>query len=247
MTINWLTLGIQTVNVVVLIWLLQRFFWRPVAGMIEQRRAAAQQALTDAEAKRAEAASALAEIERTRAGFSVERDAILAEAHKAADAAGAVRLEQAAKEASSMKIAATAAIEKQKEEADRSWAERSGQLAANIAARLAARLDGPAVRTAFLDWLVKAIRALPEPARQAVAAQGAALEAISATDLDATEQAHATALIREAFGGNSRVDYKTDPALIAGLELHAPHLVVSNSWRADITEIMADLAHAQRH
>ena len=39
MTIDWWTLGIQTVNVVILIWLLGRFFWRPVAAMIEQRRA----------------------------------------------------------------------------------------------------------------------------------------------------------------------------------------------------------------
>ena len=42
MTIDWWTLGIQTVNVIILIWLLGRFFWRPVAAMIEQRRAAAQ-------------------------------------------------------------------------------------------------------------------------------------------------------------------------------------------------------------
>ena len=42
MTIDWWTLGLQTINVLILIWLLAHFFWRPVAGMIEQRRAAAQ-------------------------------------------------------------------------------------------------------------------------------------------------------------------------------------------------------------
>ena len=49
MTIDWWTLGIQTVNVVILIWLLERFFWRPVAAMIEQRRATAQRILDEAE------------------------------------------------------------------------------------------------------------------------------------------------------------------------------------------------------
>jgi len=29
MTIDWWTLGLQTVNVAILVWLLQRFFWRP--------------------------------------------------------------------------------------------------------------------------------------------------------------------------------------------------------------------------
>ena len=35
MTIDWWTLGLQAVNVAVLIWLLGRFFWKPVAAMIE--------------------------------------------------------------------------------------------------------------------------------------------------------------------------------------------------------------------
>ena len=64
MTIDWWTLGFQTVNVVILVWLLGRFFWRPVAGMIAQRRAAAEQTLAEAAAKRQEADAAMAEIER---------------------------------------------------------------------------------------------------------------------------------------------------------------------------------------
>lgn len=38
MTIDWATLGIETVNIAVLVWLLGRFFWRPVSGIIEARR-----------------------------------------------------------------------------------------------------------------------------------------------------------------------------------------------------------------
>jgi F-type H+-transporting ATPase subunit b len=73
MTIDWWTLGIQAVNVVILIWLLARFFWRPVAAMIAQRRATAQQ--TGLSRESSQATDALAEIERTRAGFDTEREA----------------------------------------------------------------------------------------------------------------------------------------------------------------------------
>jgi F0F1-type ATP synthase membrane subunit b/b' len=108
MTIDWWTLGIQTVNVVILIWLLGRFFWRPVAAMIEQRRATAQRIVTEAEAKRSEATAALAEIERTRAGFARERDAILAAAHEAAERERTTRLAEAEKEVRSLEAAARA-------------------------------------------------------------------------------------------------------------------------------------------
>jgi F-type H+-transporting ATPase subunit b len=243
MTIDWWTLGIQTVNVVILVWLLGRFFWRPVAAMIEQRRATAQRILAEAEAKCSQATAALAEIERTRAGFAQEREAILAAAHEAAERARTVRLEEAAKEAASLEAAAKTAIEKEKEAANKAWAQRAGRLAVEIAKRMAARLDGPAVHATFLDWLLKEIRTLPDAARQAVAASGGALEAISATPLDPADQERYRVLIGEAFGAHPQIAFKTDPALVAGIELHGPHLVVNNSWRADLTKILADLTH----
>jgi F-type H+-transporting ATPase subunit b len=243
MTFDWWTLGIQAVNVIILVWLLGRFFWRPVAAMIEQRRAAARTILAEAEAKRSQATTALAEIERTRAGFAKEREAILAAAHEAAERARATRLEEVEKEAASLEAAARAAIEQEKEATDKAWAERATRLAVEIAKRLAARLDGSAVRAAFLDWLLTEIRALPDPARQAVAADGVTLEAISATPLDPADQERYRGLIGEAFGSHPQVAFKTDPSLIGGLELHGPHLVVNNSWRADLAKILADLTH----
>ena len=127
MTIDWWTLGLQAINVLVLVWLLGHFFWRPVAAMIEQRRVTAQKALADAEAKRTEAAAALADIERTRAGFAQERDAILKAAQETAEQAHAARLQEAAKEAAALEAAAKAAIARDKEAAEKAWAERASQ------------------------------------------------------------------------------------------------------------------------
>ncbi|HLN07638.1 MAG TPA: ATPase [Xanthobacteraceae bacterium] len=246
MTIDWWTLGIQTVNVVILVWLLQRYFWRPVAAMIEQRRAAAQRALADAEATRRQAAVALGEIEQTRAGFAAERETILAAAHAEAERTRSARLAEAAKEAASLEAAATAALEKERQAAVAAWAERSSRLAVDIAGRLAARLDGAAVRASFLEWLVQEIRTLPRAVRDAELASGAALEAISATPLDPADQERCRVLIGEALGAHPQIAFRTDPGLIAGLELRGPRLVVSNSWRADLTRILADLAHDDR-
>ena len=41
MRIDWWTLALQTVNVLILIWILSRFLFRPIVGVIEERRAAA--------------------------------------------------------------------------------------------------------------------------------------------------------------------------------------------------------------
>lgn len=246
MTIDWWTLGFQAVNVIILIWLLQRFFWRPVAAMIETRRQTAQKTLADAEAKRAEAAAALTEIASTRAGFAQERETILAAAHDAAEAARKALLDSAAAEAAALQAAAKAQIEKDKTAAERAWSEQAGRLAVDIAKRLAARLDGPAVHDLFLNWLLAEIRRQPEAARQAMAGNGAALEAVSAAPLEPADQDRYRAQIEQAVGGHPQIRFTADPTLIAGLELHGPHLVVSNSWRADLSQILAEVAHANR-
>src|ERR1700690_4371000 len=103
MIIDWWTLGLQTVNFLVLVWLLKRFFWRPVAVMIEQRRATAQRALAEADEKRSQATAALAEIEQTRAGFAQEREAILATENEIAERARVTRLEAPERDAASLK------------------------------------------------------------------------------------------------------------------------------------------------
>ena len=243
MTIDWWTLGLQIVNVVILIWLLQRFFWKPIASMIAERGVAARKALTDAETARTKAQVALVEIDKTRAGFAAERDKILADAHAEAGRASAAKLAEAERQAATLIAAAKAAVAEDEVAAGRAWTSRSADLAVDIAKRLAARLDGSAVQGAFLDWALTAIRALSATTRDAVIQSPRPLEATTATPLDSAEQDRAVQLIGEAFGAPVHIDFKTDPNLIAGLEIRTAHFVVGNSWRTDLAQILAELAH----
>ena len=137
MTIDWWTLGFQAVNVAILIWILARFFWRPLAAMIEQRREAAGRILAEAEAKRAEAVAAAAEAVKARAGFAAEREAILAAARTAAEAESATRRAEADRRAGEIEAAARTAMAAEREGAERAFAERAARLALEIAGRLA--------------------------------------------------------------------------------------------------------------
>lgn len=247
MTIDWWTIGIQTVNVAVLIWLLQRFFWVPVSAMIQQRRTTAEGMLTEAEGKRKDAAAALADVERTRAGFAAEGESIRTAAHAAAEQDRTALLAGAAKEAACLQAAARASIEKERDAADVAFADRASRLAVEIAKHLVARLDVPIAQAAFLEGLLSAIKALPDVARQATGASGATVDVSSATPIPPTDQDRCRREIGEALGGSPQIVFRVDPALIAGLELRGPNLVVTNSWRADLTQITADLTYDKRH
>ena len=66
MHIDWWTLALQTVNVLVLIWILGRFFFRPVVDIVAKRQAEANKLLADAAAARQQAADARADADKAR-------------------------------------------------------------------------------------------------------------------------------------------------------------------------------------
>jgi F-type H+-transporting ATPase subunit b len=241
MSIDWWTLGFQAVNVAILIWILARFFWRPLAAMIEARRDAAGRILAEAETKRGEAEAAVAEAVKARAGFAAEREAILAAARTAAEAESATRRAEADRRAGEIEAAARAAMAAEREGTERAFAERAGRLALEIAGRLTGRLDASAVRAAFLDGLVAAIRALPDEKRGDAASDGA-LQIVSAAPLSSDEQAAARRRVAEALGRAADVGFAVDATLIAGLELRGAHLLVGNNWRADLDRLKTEIA-----
>jgi len=244
MAIDGWTLGLQAVNVLILVWLLGRFFWRPMAAMIARRRTAIRQALADAEAAKAGAAAAAAAVERTRAGFAQERAAILAAAQQDAARERAAQLAAAQAQAAALVAAAQAQTAQDRAAFEQSWGDRAGRLAVDIASRLLAPLGGDALHAAFLERLLRTLRELPEPTRR-LAADGAAIEVVSAQPLAAATQARCRAAILDALQSRAPLDFAVDATLLAGLELRGPHVAVSNSWRADLDRVRQELVHEQ--
>lgn len=240
MTFDLWTLAFQAVNVLVLVWLLHRFFWKPVAATIAAREAAAATLLDDAEAKRSDAEAALAEVEATRAAIAVERDAILAAAHEDAEAAREALMDAARAEADALHDTAKAARVRAAATLKTTAMEDAQGLALTIAARLVGRLDSLATDAAFLGWLVEGIAALSDADRTALS--GAELEVVSAKQQDAASQERIAKALTAALGQSAALTFRTEAALIAGHELHSPHFTLRNSWAADLARIEAALA-----
>jgi len=239
MSFDLWTLGFQAVNVLVLVWLLQRFFWKPVAATIAARQVAAATLLDDAETDRSAAKAELAEVSSIRAGLAAEGDALLAAARQDAETARDAVLATARSEADGLHDTAKAARVRAAETLKASAMDDAQGLALIVAGRLLARLGPAATDAAFLGWLVDGIAALSDADRKALS--GAPLDLISATPQDSAAQDHIEQAITTALGQPSALTFLTDPDLIAGHELHGPHFTLRNSWAADLVRIKAAL------
>ncbi len=241
MRIDFWTLALQTVNVLILIWLLRKFFWRPVAAVIAQRRAAAQEMLAQAGQARQAAEAERAGIAQTRAGFAQERAAILAAAQE--DAAKLKAASEAASAMAAQKLEAETRerLAAEQREAGAKLQTQAAELAVRIAGKLVSRFDAPAIRAAFLDGALAELAAQPEALRQDVAE----LTVTSPAPLPPEEQQEATSRLTASFGPALKVTFQVDAALLAGVELQGGHLHLTNSWRADLARIREELTHDQ--
>lgn len=236
MTLDFWGLGLQAVNVLILVWLLSRVFWRPVASAIAKRQKAAQAVIGSAQAVQAKAEVALAEAAEARAGIAAERTAVLDAARAEAETASKAALAEARAKAETIVAAAKITIAHDAEAARKANAQQASDLSLKIAARLLRRMDSPAVRSAFLSQLVDAIADMPAAAREALVADPNGVEIVSTAHTSAERQKIEKA-VEAALGGSPVLRFAIEPALIAGLELRSPHFILHNSWQADLAQV----------
>jgi F-type H+-transporting ATPase subunit b len=249
MRIDWWTLALQTINALVLIWLLARFLFRPVANIIAERQNAARALIADADAAKAaaiherdNAARATRQIVASRddalkavaVEVAAQKQALLAAAQADAEALRATAKEQAA-------VARAAE--------DKLAAERASRLAVDIARKLLERLPDSMRVTDFIEGLAAGIGRLPQPTRAELGENGVAPVLVAPRALSPQEQEQCRATLAGCLRRELPLRFEVDPQLIAGLELRSPHAVVRNSIGAElarITEALLDDSHPSR-
>src|SRR5580658_10522934 len=88
MLIDWFTVGAQALNFIVLVWLLKHFLYQPILNAIDAREKRIAAELADADAKKAEAQKERDEFQHKNEEFDQQRAALL---NKATDEAKAER------------------------------------------------------------------------------------------------------------------------------------------------------------
>jgi F-type H+-transporting ATPase subunit b len=249
MRFDWWTLALQTVNVLILIWILARFFFRPIADIIAKRQQETNKLFADAEAARKQAAAARSEAEKARAEVAVEREKLLADAQKSAQAERAKLLQQASKDAAKLRSESEAMIARDRAAAEQQIIDHASTLSIDIAGRLLKRLSPDLALDAFLAALCREIGKLsPETRGEFVASAttGRPIEVVTQAPLKKKETGQVRDALKQAFGEDLPLTFRSDPKLLAGIELQGHNVILRNCWRADLAKIREELSR-ERH
>ncbi len=247
MSIDWWTLGLELVNFLVLVWLLERLLYRPVLGVLDRRQAEVSR-LRDADTAAREALAAeRRQVEAERAGLATQREGALEEAHRLAAAERAQARTEAQEEMQRLLADGRERLAAERAEAASVLQARGVEIGIAIARGLLERSQGSAPVAAFLAAACERVQNMDaEQRRHLLAAEGEAVpvRVVTAEALDRPRRDDCNARLESALGYPVTSSFEVEPALIAGLEVHFPGLVLRHSWRDALEAIQASLQAA---
>ncbi len=244
MHLDWTTLALQTINVLILCWLLYRFLYRPILGAMDARRNLIEGQLTDAAAARDKARAELAALEAERRDIGAERDTILSAAAARADALAKERITEAARQVAAMIDQARRSAAAEQAAALAEAKQATLDLATAMASRLLAAAPSGIRAAAWIELIEHHLTALPDTERRTLIGQlgtAARLQATTAGTLSAEAQADWQKRLSMGLGMTVSVDFAVDPTLLGGAELIFPGAVLRFSWKDALAGLRAEL------
>lgn len=221
MQIDWLTVAAQVVNFLILVWLLQRFLYKPVTRAMARREERIAERLRESREREEEAAHERARLRARLDHLEERRDAIIAQAREEADEERS-RLQEEAREAAE---AVRRRWEEQVQGEKERFLDELRQSAAAGFQELARRALGDLADAGLEEQMIRAfterLRSDGGEISQALSDDTGALTVSTSFEVGPGQRRSLTRAVHEHLGTDARVEYRRDESLLCGIELRA--------------------------
>jgi F-type H+-transporting ATPase subunit b len=223
MLIDWFTIGAQALNFLILVWLLKRFLYKPILRAIDAREKRIAAELADADAKRTEAEKARDEFQRKNEEFDEQRATLLGQATDEANAQRQRLLDDARKAADALGAKRQDTLRTDAHNLSQAISRRTQQEVFAIARKALADLATTSLEERMGEVFIRRLREMDGKAKEDLtnAITTAADPALvrSAFDLPAGQRAAIQTALNETFSADVHVRFETAPDLVGGIEL----------------------------
>jgi F-type H+-transporting ATPase subunit b len=223
MPIHWFTVLAQAVNFLILVWLLQRFLYKPILRAIDEREKGIAARLAKADSDKAEANKDRHDFQLKNESFARERADLLKQAMDDAAAERQRLLAEARKDADSLRDKRQDALRNELRNLSREITCRTQTEVFAIARKALADLATASLEERMTEVFVQHLRALAGPSKEQLAAalksSAAPARLRSAFDLPLPQRLAIEATIRETFATETQMQFETAPEVVSGIEL----------------------------
>ena len=225
MLIDWFTVAAQALNFLILVWLMKRFLYKPVLNAIDAREKRISTELANADAKKAEAQKEHDEFQQKNTEFDKQRADLMTTATGEAQAERQRLLDDARKAADAASSKRREALKAEEQNLHQAISRRTQQEVFAIARKALTDLATVSLEERLGEVFTRRLREMDGKPK---AALGDALRASSdpgvvrsTFDLPPEQRGAIQNALNETFSAEIRVRFETAPDLIGGIELTA--------------------------
>jgi F-type H+-transporting ATPase subunit b len=223
MLIDWFTVGAQTLNFLILVWLMKRFLYKPVLSAIDEREKRIATELANADKKKKEAQKERDDFKHKKELFDQQRAALLSKATDEAKTERQRLLDEARQAADALSARRQETLKNDARTLNQSIRHRTEQEVFAIARKALTDLAGTGLEESMVDLFVNRLRALQgvekEQLTSAIKASHTPVIVRTTSDLTPALTASTESVIKETFGKGIKVRFETAPEMISGIEL----------------------------
>ncbi len=246
MDFNFSTFLIEIVNFLILIWILQRLFYKPLLAMIAQRKAYIEQTLLDAQTIKQQAEAECQLYENRQKLWEEEKQIALSVFHQQMDSERGLKLSEFQHELELEQQKNQVALNREQQEFELYAQQQALKNGAQFASILLKQTASPELEARFIHLLLEHLVTLPEACKQYVESvenQQTIIVKITTTnpiptDLQQQLEQHFVTLISLPLS----FDYQQDLTLIAGVRIDIGAWVLQANLKHELSGF-AELAY----
>jgi len=223
MPIDWFTVLAQIANFLILVWLLKRFLYQPILNAIDAREKRIAKELADADAKEAQAQKERDDFQHKNEEFDRQRAALLSKATDEVKAERQRLLDEARKAADALSAKRRETLRNDAHNLNQAISRRARQEVFAIARKTLTDLAAASLEERIGEVFTRRLREMDGRAKVSLgetlkAASGPALVR-SAFDLPAGQRTAIQDALNETFSADIPLRFETAPDLVSGIEL----------------------------
>ena len=223
MLIDWFTVGAQALNFLILVWLLKHFLYKPILNAIDAREKRIAKELADADAKKVEAQKERDEFQKKNEDFDQQRAALLTKATDEAKAERQRLIEEARKAADALSAKRQESLINDAHNLNQAISHLTQKEVFSITRKALTDLATVSLEERMGEVFTRRLRGLDDKAKTVL---GDALKknsepalVRSAFDLPAEQRAAIQNALNETFSAEIHIRFETSPDLVSGIEL----------------------------
>ncbi|TCO69114.1 F0F1 ATP synthase subunit delta [Rhodovulum euryhalinum] len=223
MQIDWLTVAAQIVNFLVLVWLLQRFLYRPITDAMARREERIETRLSEAKAARAEVEAEATRLREKQQELEASREEVLRAARQEASDLRTALEDDLRKEMEARRKTWETHLEEERDAFAARLRQRAGHQVIDIVGRVLRDYAGSdlagQVAATFLQRLADLDAEAREKLSDAARRADGPARVESGVPLEPSARSRITRAVHEHIAPDIEVDYREDDALLLGVRL----------------------------